>query len=165
MNPYFFDPRDFGARGRHRPELEFKIWRSKGLTPWFYVVFVWIFRWKSLESQNSKRMTVYEQITFFINNQNFSICFWIENRCIDWKFDFSVKAIYKKNWQKLNLETFIFIDGFQSRPFKGTCGGADWRVDLAHVRMFITDERCYGYHISEIYKSYKKGYLTKSKGL
>ena len=29
----FFRPRDFGPGGRHRPDPEVKIWRSKGLTP------------------------------------------------------------------------------------------------------------------------------------
>ena len=38
-SPFLFDPRDFGARGRHRPDPEVKIWRSKDLKPSFYVVF------------------------------------------------------------------------------------------------------------------------------
>ena len=29
----FFRPGDFGPGGRHRPDPEVKIWRSKGLTP------------------------------------------------------------------------------------------------------------------------------------
>ena len=33
MNFYFFDPGDFGPGGRHRPDPEVKIRRSKGLTP------------------------------------------------------------------------------------------------------------------------------------
>ena len=47
-----------------------------GLTPSFYVVFLWRLRITRLESHNSKQMMVYEQITFFIKKQNFSkLCF------------------------------------------------------------------------------------------
>ena len=34
----FLDPGDFGPGGRHRPDPEVKIQRSKGLNPSFYVV-------------------------------------------------------------------------------------------------------------------------------
>ena len=35
---YFFDPGDFRPGGRHRPDPDVKIWRSKCLTPSYYVV-------------------------------------------------------------------------------------------------------------------------------
>ena len=80
----------FSTLGTSDPEagLEVKIRRSKGLTPWFYVVLLRRFRWKTLESHNSKQMMVYEQIKFFLN-QNFSkkldptSIFWLENRFLD----------------------------------------------------------------------------------
>mgnify|MGYP001486693036 CR=1 FL=1 len=39
--PCFFDPGDFGPGpgGRHRPDPDVKIWRSKGLNPSYNVVF------------------------------------------------------------------------------------------------------------------------------
>ena len=43
--------------------------------PMILCSFLWRFRWKTLESHNSKQMTVYEQITFFIKNQNVQFCF------------------------------------------------------------------------------------------
>ena len=54
--------------------------------------FSWWFPWKALESHRTKQTTVYEQITFFIKNLNFSkivfdlkIDFWLENRFLDSK--------------------------------------------------------------------------------
>ena len=35
----FFNPRDFGRRGRHRQDPDVKIWLSKGLTPSLYTIF------------------------------------------------------------------------------------------------------------------------------
>ena len=65
MNFYFFDPGDFGPRGWHGLDPEVKIGRSKGLTPLFYLVFLWRFRLTTQENHSFKQMMVYEQITFF----------------------------------------------------------------------------------------------------
>ena len=67
-----------------------------GLTPSFYVVFLWRLRITRLESHNSKQMMVYEQITFFIKNLNFPIVFGSKNRIFDGKIEFWIKKP-KKN--------------------------------------------------------------------
>ena len=43
--------------------------------PMILCSFLWRFRWKTLESHNSKQMTVYGQITFFIKIEFFQMCF------------------------------------------------------------------------------------------
>ena len=44
--------------------------------------FLWRFQWKTLESHNSKQMTVYEQITFFIKNRIFPNLFFLTSESI-----------------------------------------------------------------------------------
>ena len=111
---HFFDPGDFGPRGRHRPDPDVKIWRSKGLNPSYYVVFYGDFDVNHLESHNSKQMMVYEQITFFIKNRFFfKICFWIENRFFDWKIDLWIKKTWK-NIEKPRIP--IKTKGFLLKP-------------------------------------------------
>ena len=56
------------------------------------------FRWKTLESHNSKQMTFYEQITFSIKIDVF-------NFCLNLKIDFLIKQ-RTKTWKNLGGGNF-----------------------------------------------------------
>ena len=64
----FFRPLGLRTRRPAGEDPDVKIWRSKGLTPWFYVVFYGA----TLENHRTKQMMVYEQIPFYIKTSNFS---------------------------------------------------------------------------------------------
>ena len=63
--------------------------------PMILCSFLWRFRWKTLESHNSKQVMVYEQITFFRKNRNVSKKLTSES-IFQSKYRFSIQ---KTNWK------------------------------------------------------------------
>ena len=99
MNSFFFDPGDFGPGGRHRPDPDVKIRRSRRFEPIILCSFLSRFRKTKLENHSSKQMMVYEQITFFMKNRIFT------KNVFDQKIDFLIdKSIFRLKKAQKNLE-------------------------------------------------------------